>query len=42
MIETILLVAAVVCFVAAALDFSPRDIQLGWLGLALWLVTALI
>ena len=41
-LETVLLVAAVVCFIAAALGFSPRGINLGWLGLALWLVTALI
>ncbi len=41
MIDTILIILAIICFVAATLGVSPRGINLGWLGLALWAATAL-
>lgn len=41
MLDTILLVAAFILFLIAAVGFSPRGIQLGWIGLACWVATAL-
>lgn len=44
MVHTILIILAIICFViAAAGDRSPtRGINLGWVGLALWALTALV
>ena len=41
-IDTILLIAAFVCFVAAALGASVPRLNLLALGLALWVLTALV
>lgn len=42
MIDTILIILAIICFVVAFLGLSSRGLQFGWLGLALWAATALV
>ena len=42
MIDTVLLILALICFIAAALGVNANRVQLGWLGLAFWVATALV
>ena len=35
----ILLIVAFICFVLAAVGIAPLGVQLGWVGLALWVLT---
>lgn len=42
MLDTVLLIAAAVCFVLAAFGAGVKNVQLGWLGLFFWVLTALI
>ena len=42
MIDLILLIAALICFIAAALGVNARGINLIAVGLACWVATALI
>lgn len=43
MLATILLVFAFVLLVIAALGYTPRpSVNLGWLGLALWVLSILL
>lgn len=39
--DTILIIAAVLCFLLAAFGVGAPKVHLGWLGLALYVVTAL-
>lgn len=41
-IDTLLLILAFVCFIAAALGASVPRVNLTALGLALWVLTALV
>ena len=41
MIDQILLIGAAICFAAAALNVKS-PIQLGWLGLLLWVASVLL
>lgn len=40
-IDTILLIGAAICFALAAINVSA-PVALGWLGLLLWVLTALL
>ena len=42
MLSTILMVFAFVLLVCAALGYSPPKPQLGWLGLALWVLAIIL
>jgi hypothetical protein len=42
MLNTILLVAAVVCLFLAAFGVSVKGVQVGWLGLALFVLAGLV
>ena len=42
MLTLILLILAVVCLAAAALGVTARHVHLGWLGVALFVLTYLI
>ena len=42
MLDTVLLVAAAICFVLAAFDVFEDRVHIGWIGLFLWVLTALI
>lgn len=42
MLDTVLIILAIICFVVAALGVNTRGIQIGWIGLALWALTALV
>lgn len=41
MLTLVLLILALVCFVAGAAGY-PKGINIGWLGLAFWVLTDLI
>ena len=40
-IDLILLIAAAICFILAAVNVSS-PVQLGWLGLFFWVLTAIL
>ena len=42
MLTTILLIAGFVCFILAAIGWPKTAVNLGWAGLACWILTALI
>jgi len=42
MIDTILMILAIICFLVAAFGVNTRNVQVGWIGLALWALTALV
>ena len=41
-LDTILLVAALVCFILAAFSVLSTRVHFGWLGLAAWVLTLLV
>lgn len=41
MVDTILIIAAIVCFLLEAANVVPR-IKIGWVGLALWALSLLV
>jgi len=41
-LDLVLLIAAFVCFVLAAINWNPPRVNLVALGLALWVLTALV
>lgn len=40
--DTILVVVAIICFVLAAFGVKLGNVELGWLGLAFWALTAVV
>jgi hypothetical protein len=42
MLHMILLIAAVICLALAAFGVNARGVNLGWLGMALFVLTALV
>ena len=42
MLTLVLLIMALVCFILATANNVGQPIQFGWLGLAFWVLTALI
>ena len=41
-LDLVLLIAAFICLLLQALNLSFDRVHLGWLGLALWVLTALV
>jgi len=41
MLDLILMILAIVCFLLAAANVNLRGIAIGWVGLALWALTTL-
>jgi hypothetical protein len=42
MLTTLLLIAGLVCFIFEAIHWPKAPVSFGWIGLALWILTALI
>jgi len=42
MLTTVLLIIALVCFIAAAANYPPAHVQTGWLGAAFVVLSLLI